>query len=62
MAAHESPRTTKLYDRTGDQITLGLRLLELEPAAPQLRMDWRPLAPKSARVPLPKPEVGFAFR
>ncbi len=23
MAAHESPRTTKLYDRTGDAITLG---------------------------------------
>jgi site-specific recombinase XerD len=23
MAAHESPRTTKLYDRTGDKITLG---------------------------------------
>jgi hypothetical protein len=22
MAARESPRTTKLYDRTGDQITL----------------------------------------
>jgi integrase len=22
MTAHESPRTTKLYDRTGDQITL----------------------------------------
>jgi hypothetical protein len=22
MAAHESPRTTKLHDRTGDQITL----------------------------------------
>jgi hypothetical protein len=22
IAAHESPRTTKLYDRTGDQITL----------------------------------------
>jgi len=22
MAAHESPRTTKLYDRTGDDITL----------------------------------------
>jgi site-specific recombinase XerD len=22
MAAHESPRTTKLYDRSGDQITL----------------------------------------
>ena len=22
MAAYESPRTTKLYDRTGDQITL----------------------------------------
>jgi site-specific recombinase XerD len=22
MAAHESPRTTKLYDRTDDQITL----------------------------------------
>jgi hypothetical protein len=22
MAAHESPRTTKLYDRTGDKITL----------------------------------------
>jgi len=21
MAAHESPRTTKLYDRTGDEIT-----------------------------------------
>jgi hypothetical protein len=21
-AAHESPRTTKLYDRTGDEITL----------------------------------------
>jgi hypothetical protein len=22
IAAHESPRTTKLHDRTGDQITL----------------------------------------
>jgi integrase len=22
MATHESPRTTKLYDRTGDEITL----------------------------------------
>jgi integrase/recombinase XerD len=22
MAAHESPRTTKIYDRTGDEITL----------------------------------------
>jgi len=22
MAAHEGPRTTKLYDQTGDQITL----------------------------------------
>jgi hypothetical protein len=22
MAAHESPKTTKLYDRTSDQITL----------------------------------------
>jgi hypothetical protein len=22
MAAHESPRTTELYDRTGDEITL----------------------------------------
>jgi len=22
MAAHKSPRTTKLYDRTGDEITL----------------------------------------
>jgi hypothetical protein len=22
MAAHESPRTTKLYDRTGDETTL----------------------------------------
>jgi hypothetical protein len=22
MAAHESPRTTKLYDRTSDEITL----------------------------------------
>jgi hypothetical protein len=22
MAAHENPRTTKFYDRTGDQITL----------------------------------------
>jgi hypothetical protein len=22
VAAHESPRTTKLYDRTGDEITL----------------------------------------
>jgi hypothetical protein len=22
MAAHESPRTTKLYERTGDEITL----------------------------------------
>jgi integrase len=22
MAAHENPRTTKLYDRTGDEITL----------------------------------------
>ena len=23
MAAHESPRTTKLYDRTKDEVTLG---------------------------------------
>jgi hypothetical protein len=23
MAVHEIPRTTKLYDRTGDEITLG---------------------------------------
>jgi hypothetical protein len=23
IAAHESPRTTKLYDHTGDEITLG---------------------------------------
>ena len=23
MAAHEIPRATKLYDRTGDEITLG---------------------------------------
>ena len=23
MATHESPRTTKLYDRTGDEVTLG---------------------------------------
>jgi hypothetical protein len=23
MAAHESPRTTKLYDRTKDEITIG---------------------------------------
>jgi hypothetical protein len=23
MAAHESPRTTKLYDRTGDEIRAG---------------------------------------
>jgi len=22
MAAHESPRTTKIYDRTSDQVTL----------------------------------------
>jgi hypothetical protein len=22
MAAHESPRTTEIYDRTGDEITL----------------------------------------
>jgi hypothetical protein len=22
MAAHESPRTTKLYDRTGEEVTL----------------------------------------
>jgi integrase/recombinase XerD len=22
MAVHESPRTTKLYDRTGDEITI----------------------------------------
>jgi hypothetical protein len=22
MAAHESPRTTKVYDRTSDQVTL----------------------------------------
>jgi len=27
MAAHESPRTTKLYDRTSDEITLD----EVEP-------------------------------
>jgi len=25
MAAHESPRTSKLYDRTGDEITRGFR-------------------------------------
>jgi hypothetical protein len=29
MAADESPRTTKLYDRTGDEITLN----EVEPIA-----------------------------
>jgi hypothetical protein len=23
MVAHESPRTTKIYDRTGDEITFG---------------------------------------
>jgi integrase/recombinase XerD len=27
IAAHESPRTTKLYDRTTDQVSLG----EIEP-------------------------------
>jgi hypothetical protein len=26
MAAHESPRTTKLYDRTGDEITHSMKL------------------------------------
>ena len=34
----------------------------VELTAPQLRVDWRPLAPKSVGVPLPKPKVGFAFR
>jgi integrase/recombinase XerD len=29
MAAHESPQTTKVYDRTGDEITLD----EVEPIA-----------------------------
>jgi integrase/recombinase XerD len=35
MAGHESPRTTKLYDRTKDEITLGeverIRLGRLDP-------------------------------
>ena len=31
MAAHESPRTTKLYDRTGDEITLDALLGMLLP-------------------------------
>jgi hypothetical protein len=34
--AHESPRTTKLYNRTGDEITLG----ELEAAAGGAWPSW----------------------
>ena len=38
MAAHESPRTTKLYDRTGDEITLD----EVERIAIRARgLKWR---------------------
>ena len=41
MAAHESPRTTKLYDRTKDEITIGeverIQLLLL--AREKLRFD-----------------------
>ena len=29
MAAHESPRTTKLYDRTKDEITIGEERIQL---------------------------------
>ncbi len=31
MAAHESPRTTKLYDRTDDQLTLERRVTSALP-------------------------------
>jgi hypothetical protein len=41
MAAHESPRTTKLYDRTRDEITVGeverLHILTVETALQLLR-------------------------
>ena len=36
MAAHESPRTTKLYDRTGDEITLD-EVVDLDAALCGLR-------------------------
>jgi hypothetical protein len=47
---------------SASRLCLGPWLLGVELTAPQLRVDWRPLAPKSVGVPLPKPEVGFAFR
>ena len=43
VTAHESPRTTKLYDRTGDEITLD----EVEPITIWGRS---PALPVSARV------------
>jgi hypothetical protein len=36
MAAHESPRTTKLYERTGDEITFDVSVRS-EPAC---RLWW----------------------
>jgi hypothetical protein len=42
MAAHESPRTTKLYDRTGDEITLD--------RSSGLRSDGPPPLPVSSPV------------
>jgi hypothetical protein len=48
MVAHESPRTTKLYDRTGDEITLDAveRIYDLTPSwGPSMAIKLiRPLA------------------
>jgi integrase/recombinase XerD len=46
MAAHESPRTTKLYDRTGDEITLD----EVEWIAISVRLQWRRSISTPSRV------------
>jgi hypothetical protein len=56
MAAHESPRTTKLYDRTGDEITLD----EVERFSPQTVFD-APGEGGGAHSSLPPQPVFGAF-
>jgi len=41
MAAHESPRTTKLYDRTSDAITLDeVERIGISPTLCKLLSPW----------------------
>src|SRR5215213_7278173 len=48
MAAHESPRTTKLYDRTGDEVTLD----EIEIKQDRQVIVFAQLIPESVKDPL----------